>query len=232
MKIYGAGSLDDIKTATEMGVCGILTNPQGFEQYFKGQSTLKEITSAILSVTDLPVFIQIQGYDSQSIIKKARQLNALDSKRVGFKIISDEKGFEAIRTLQSEGIKCIATCLFSLSQAAVAEMVGAFGICPFVSRARTFGLDSYTLLSNIKKMYDKSKKAPEIIAVSLKSTADCDLAISAGADALGMRHPLLQQMMIHPLSEKAEILFGHNWATVKGEDVSYLDYADKKGEAE
>ena len=36
MNIYGAGSLEEIRKSTALGVRGILTNPQGFEQYFEG----------------------------------------------------------------------------------------------------------------------------------------------------------------------------------------------------
>ena len=56
MKIFGAGSLEDIKKCTELGVAGILTNPQGFDVYYKGEMTLEEITKAILDVSDTPVF--------------------------------------------------------------------------------------------------------------------------------------------------------------------------------
>ena len=72
---------------------------------------------------------------------------------------------------------------------------------------------------------DRLNNPPQIIAVSLKNLADVELALSAGVDAVGMRYPLLKQMMEHPLSQKAELLFAKNWARVKGEDISYLDHA-------
>ena len=225
MKLYGAGSLDDIRKCTELGVVGILTNPQGFEQYFKGEMTLDEITQAIVNATDLPVFIQIHGQTTDALVDKARKLNAIAPKQVGFKLISDEKGFQAIRRLQKEGINCIATALFSVSQAAIAACVGAFGICPFVSRARDFGIDASELLLSIREGYDRLATAPEIVVVSLKSVADVDLALASGADAVAMRYPLIQQMMQHPLSTKAELLFAKNWANVKGEDIGYLRHA-------
>ncbi|MBT3271812.1 MAG: hypothetical protein HN368_01560 [Spirochaetales bacterium] len=231
MKIYGAGSLEEIKKCINLGAIGILTNPQGFEQYFKGEMTLEEISKAILEVADLPIFIQIHGRTAAAIAARARELHTL-SKNIGFKIISDEKGFEAINTLQKEGIRCIATTLFTVSQAAVAASVGAFGICPFVSRAAASGMDPAGTLSAIRQAYDRLPYAPEIIAVSLKSTADVELAIKAGVDAVGMRYPLLKEMMYHPLSEKAEALFAVNWAGVKGEDVSYIGDAPADGIAE
>jgi transaldolase len=221
MKIYGAGSLDDIKRCSEMGAAGILTNPQGFEQYFEGTMTLPEITRAIVDVTELPVFIQIHGQSSRALVDKARILHEI-SPRVGFKIIADEKGFQAIAELQKQKIDCIATTLFSVSQAAVAASVGAFGICPFVSRGLYIGLNMYEILSAIREGYNRLEDPPQIIAVSLKNLSDVELALSAGVDAVGMRYPLLKQMTEHPLSEKAELLFAKNWARVKGEDVSYL----------
>jgi len=224
MKIYGAGSLEDIKLCSRLGAVGILTNPQGFEQYFEGRTTLPDITRAIVDVTELPVFIQIHGQSARALIDKARSLHEI-SPRVGFKIIADEKGFQAIAELQKQKINCIATTLFSVSQAAVAASVGAFGICPFVSRGLYIGLNMYEILSTIREGYDRLDNPPRVIAVSLKNLSDVELALSTGVDAVGMRYPLLKQMMEHPLSEKAELLFAKNWARVKGEDISYLSHA-------
>jgi transaldolase len=224
MKIYGAGSIEDIKRCSDLGATGILTNPQGFEQYFEGKMTLPEITRAIVDVTELPVFIQIHGQSYRALIDKAQSLHKI-SPQVGFKIIADEKGFQAIAELQRRKINCIATTLFSVSQATVAASVGAFGICPFVSRGLYIGLNMFEILSTIREGYDRLDSPPQIIAVSLKNLSDVELALSAGVDAVGMRYPLLKQMMEHPLSEKAELLFAKNWARVKGEDVSYLSHA-------
>jgi transaldolase len=232
MKIYGAGSLEDIRLCSELGAAGILTNPQGFEQYFEGKMSLPDITRAIVDLTDLPVFIQIHGESTRALIDRARSLHGI-SPQVGFKIIADEKGFRAIAALQRESIRCIATTLFSISQAAMAASVGAFGICPFVSRGLYIGLNMYEILAAIREGYDRLDGPPQIIAVSLKNLSDVELALSAGVDAVGLRYPLLKQMMEHPLSEKAELLFAKNWARVKGEDVSYLSHAlELKGSAE
>lgn len=232
MKIYGAGSLEEIKKCTALGAVGILTNPQGFEQYFEGKYPLPDITRMIVEVTHLPVFIQIHAETADGLVKRAETLHDI-SEQVGCKIIADEKGFEAIARLQQQGIECIATTLFSISQAAIAASVGAFGICPFISRAHAIGMDPYDIIATIQEGYSRLETAPEIIAVSLKSLADVELALRAGADAVGMRYPLIKQMMEHPLSQKAELLFAKNWANVKGEDVSYLHQAMKmEGSAE
>ncbi|MBN1624762.1 MAG: hypothetical protein JW903_10365 [Clostridia bacterium] len=231
MKIYGAGSLEDIRKCSKLGVEGILTNPQGFDQYFEGKYTLHEITGLILHNTHLPVYIQVHGETSGDIVNKARQLHELDP-RVGFKIIANEKGFMAIAELSHEGIDCIATTLFTPAQAAVAASVNALGICPFISRATAGGIDACRMLETIRNGYEKLSDPPEIIAVSLKTVQDVEIALKCGADAVGMRYPLLREMMIHPLSDKAERLFARNWANVKGEDVSYINADGEDGIAE
>lgn len=230
MRFYGAGSLEDIGRCEELGVSGILTNPEGFEVFFGEEMTLPEIAKAIVEVTDLPIFIQIHGQTTEDLIKKGEELHKI-SPQVGFKIIANEKGFLAIKALQKKGISCIATCLFTLSQAAVAAMVGAFGICPFVSRSRAIGMDPYKILTSIVKGYQELAHSPSVIAVSLKSFDDVELALSAGVDAVGMRYPLLKEVMEHPLSQKAEALFAKNWAMIKGEDSAYVR-DDREGVAE
>ena len=107
-------------------------------------------------------------------------------------------------------------------QASIAAMVGARGICPFLSRATEAGIDMLKIISDIKACYKEMDHAPEIFAVSLKSVADVNAAFAAGTDSIALRYPLLQQMMTHVLTEKAEALFAKNWANVKGEDVSYM----------
>ena len=101
-------------------------------------------------------------------------------------------------------------------------MVGAYGICPFHSRAKDAGIDMCTVIKDIKNSYQCLPKPPVIFAVSLKSVSDVNEVLAAGVDAIALRYPLLQEMMGHVLTEKAEALFAKNWANVKGEDVSYL----------
>ena len=226
MEIYGAGSLEDVRICTELGVTGILTNPQGFEQYYQGKMTLREITEALLKASDdgrdIPVFIQVHGRDAEEIARRVEELHELNPRRVCGKIIADEKGFRAIKKLHDEGIRCVATCLFSLSQAAVAAMVGAYAICPFVSRATAIEMDMFGIIRSIKECYRDTPNAPRILAASIKSTADVNGAYAAGTDAVALRYPMLQQMMGHVLTTRAEALFAKNWANVKGEDMSYM----------
>ncbi len=101
MRIYGAGSLEDIKKCVELGVVGILTNPEGFDRYNKGEMTLEEITKAIVDLTDLPVYIQIHGKTADQLVEKAQRLNAISPNRWGLKLFRMKKVFGQSATFKS-----------------------------------------------------------------------------------------------------------------------------------
>ncbi len=80
------------------------------------------------------------SFDSEAMIAKAHKLiglykdRGIGHERILIKIASTWEGVEAVRKLQSEGIDCNMTLMFSLAQAAAAADAGAFLVSPFVGR--------------------------------------------------------------------------------------------------
>jgi transaldolase len=80
------------------------------------------------------------SFDTRATVERARGLIALyeeagiSRERVLIKIASTWEGIEAARMLQSEGIRCNLTLLFSLPQAVACADAGAQLISPFVGR--------------------------------------------------------------------------------------------------
>ena len=74
--------------------------------------------------------------------------------------------------------------------------------------------------------YHREPVYPMMLALlSWPFPADIRFLRSIGVDAVGMRWPLMRQMMFHQESERTELLFAKNWANVKGEDIGYLQHA-------
>jgi transaldolase len=80
------------------------------------------------------------SFDTAATIKKAREIiaayeaNGISKKRVLIKIASTWEGIQAAKTLQTEGIACNMTLLFSLIQAVACANAKAQLISPFVGR--------------------------------------------------------------------------------------------------
>jgi transaldolase len=86
------------------------------------------------------------SFDTEGTIRKGHEIIAdyesrgIDRGRILIKIASTWEGIRAAEVLQSEGIDCNMTLLFSLAQAAAAADAGVFLVSPFVGRI----LDWYT----------------------------------------------------------------------------------------
>lgn len=91
------------------------------------------------------------SFDSEASIQRARRLIAfyedagIGKERVLIKLASTWEGIRAAEVLESEGINCNLTLMFSDVQAVAAAEAGAFLISPFVGRI----LDWYKKANNV-----------------------------------------------------------------------------------
>jgi transaldolase len=165
------------------------------------------------------------SFDVRATVDRARRLIALYEKagfgrdRILIKIASTWEGIQAARILQSEGIHCNLTLLFSLVQAVACAEAGAQLISPFVGRiydwhkkqqgvswdeaassgAKDPGVAS---VSAIYRYYKKFGIPTEIMGASFRNTGQI-LAL-AGCDLLTISPDLLAQLaaVTEPLSAR------------------------------
>ena len=224
MRIYtGLYDPETLRTVAELGGQGILTNANTIYKFFGSEKTLDEITQWMLDNSfGMPVFPSIHGKDTRSIVEVGRRLHALDPQRVGVKILSNTQGFSAMRVLSAEGVRCVATGMFTYTQALIAAYSGAYAISPFVGRGSAAGLDMYEMIRLTKEKYKELENPPEILAASIHNLDEINRSFAAGADAVAASFDLLMQMVNCDLSRMTELSFGEAFAKIKGEDVSYL----------
>ena len=100
-----------------------------------GVAYLKVIPGRISTEVDARL-----SHDTEGTIKKAKQLISLykdagiGPERVLIKVAGTWEGIQAVKVLESEGIHCNVTLVFSLVQAVAAAEAGATLISPFVGR--------------------------------------------------------------------------------------------------
>lgn len=152
------------------------------------------------------------SFDSRATIERARRLIALyrdagfDRERILIKIASTWEGIQAARQLESEGIRCNLTLLFSMSQAVACADAKVKLISPFVGRiydwhkkqqgikwdeAANSGTNDPGVIS-VSRIYSYYKKfgiPTEIMGASFRNTGQI-LAL-AGCDLLTISPDLL-----------------------------------------
>lgn len=170
-----------------------------------GQEILRIIPGRVSTELDARLAFDIEGS-----IGKAHELirlyenKGIERERVLIKLPSTWEGLTAARTLQSEGIRCNMTLLFSLCQAAVAAENGAQLISPFVGRILDWyknstgrdysasedpGVQSVTQIYHYYKQFDI---ATEIMGASFRNIGE--IQELAGCDLLTISPELLKEL--------------------------------------
>lgn len=142
---------------------------------------------------------------ARSLIKMYEE-EGISKERILIKLASTWEGLEAARVLESEGIHCNLTLMFSFCQAVVAAQVKATLISPFVGRIRDWYLkkegrkEAYPALEDpgvksVRKIYGYYKKngvKTIVMGASFRSVEEV-LGL-AGCDNLTISPALLQEL--------------------------------------
>ncbi len=154
------------------------------------------------------------SFDIEGSIKKAHKLiglykeKGIEKERILIKLASTWEGAEAARQLQSEGINCNMTLLFSLPQAAICAEANAKLISPFVGRIMDWykakeGKDFHGSddpgVQSVAEIYNYYKKfgyATEIMGASFRNTSE--IIELAGCDLLTISPKLLEELSKMP----------------------------------
>jgi transaldolase len=161
------------------------------------------------------------SFDTQATIAKAEKLIALyqeqgiEKERILIKMASTWEGIRAAQILESKGINCNLTLLFSFAQAQACAEAGAYLISPFVGRIldwykKAEGKDSYPAAEDpgvvsVSKIYNYYKATGYKTIVMGASFRNKEEVLElAGCDRLTISPQLLEELhnSQEPVSQK------------------------------
>lgn len=199
---------------------------------------------AILDIVPGRVSTEVDArlsFDTRATIERARSLIALyeaagvPRERVLIKIASTWEGIQAARALQSEGVRCNLTLLFSLPQAVACADAHVQLISPFVGRIYDWykksaggGWDEAAMagandpgVRSVRSIYEFYKKhgiATEVMGASFRNVGQ--ITALAGCDLLTISPELLAQLAASdaPLSRALDA------STAKSLDIPYVTH--------
>ena len=163
------------------------------------------------------------NFRQNEIINNYEQ-SGIKKNRILIKIAGTWEGIQAVKQLESEGISCNCTLIFSLTQAVACAEAGAFLISPFVGRILdwfksntnvTYNESNDPGVESVKKIYHYFKKYnlnTVVMAASFRNTSQ--IIELAGCDKLTISPALLEELS----STNGEIT-----QKLKSEDSSSLE---------
>ena len=150
------------------------------------------------------------SFDTHATYEKAKQIiNSYDhagipKNRILIKVAGTWEGIQAVKKLESEGISCNCTLIFSLTQAVACAEAGAFLISPFVgiifdwfksNTSKEYDSSNDPGVESVEKIYNYFKKFNFKTVVMAASFRNKEEIINlAGCDKLTISPALLEEL--------------------------------------
>ena len=185
MKIFmDTADVDEIVGMAELGIVyGVTTNPSLIA---KSGRTQAEVIPEICKLVTGPVSAEVISTECAGMVREARQLVQI-ADNIVVKIPCIAEGLKAVRILSAEGIKTNA---------------GASYVSPFIGRLDDIGEDGVQLVANMVKIFKQYGLKTEIIAASIRNLDHVNQVMLAGAQIATIPTNVLEQMLLHPLTDK------------------------------
>ncbi len=150
------------------------------------------------------------SFNTEATVEKARQIinsyeqSGIPKNRILIKIAGTWEGIQAVKKLESEGISCNCTLIFSLTQAIACAEAGAFLVSPFVGRIldwfklntqKDYNSSNDPGVESVKKIFNYFKRFNYNTVVMAASFRNIDEIINlAGCDKLTISPKLLEEL--------------------------------------
>ena len=150
------------------------------------------------------------SFNTEATVEKAKQIintyeqSGVSKSRILIKIAGTWEGIQAVKKLESEGISCNCTLIFSLTQAVACAEAGAFLISPFVGRildwfkantSNEYNSANDPGVESVAKIFNYFKKYNYKTVVMAASFRNKDEILNlAGCDKLTISPALLEEL--------------------------------------
>ncbi len=210
MQIFlDTADVDEIRRFAASGmVDGVTTNPS---LVHKSGRDFRTVIEEIAGIVPGPVSAEVVATDADTMVEEGEKL-ATVAPNVVIKIPLTWPGLEACSRLAGAGHPVNVTLCFSATQALLAAKAGAAFVSPFVGRLDDLGLNGIALIAEIRKIYDNYPFETRILAASVRSPRHVAEVAAVGADAATLPPSTLQQLALHPLTDKGLAAFLADWS--------------------
>jgi transaldolase len=195
-----SAKIEEVMQAVELGfLAGVTTNPTLMA---KVKQSPKDVVRTICAVSPGPVFYQVTGATAEEREREAREFFAISPEKVVLKIPATSENMRLVARLAPK-IPCAATAIFSGHQTLVACEAGVRYVIPYVNRTTRLAGDGCALVTQMSDIIGMTGRTVEVLAASIKSPAEAELAVLAGASHLTLPLDVLLALGNHPLSDAA-----------------------------
>ncbi|MGN0056307.1 MAG: transaldolase family protein [Atopobiaceae bacterium] len=194
-------------------IAGVTTNPTIITRSGKTPEEVFQQMNAVLDPQQ-KMFMQVVATDFDGIMDEARHICGLRP-NMYVKIPVTHEGLRAIKAAKAEGLKVLATAIYSADQAFLAAMNGADYLAPYVNRMCNYG-DGVQAVRELQQMLEYHDLPSKVCAASFKNTSQVHELVLEGVASVTVPPAVVQAMVDHPGTQIAVDEFTSAWKDAFG----------------
>lgn len=220
--VIDSANLDQIKKLNEyFPIDGVTTNPSIIVKEQKPfLPLLKEIRNIIGEEKEL--FVQAIADKAEDIVQEAHHMNKVLTGNIVVKIPVTAEGIKAIKILKEEGIRTLATTVYTPMSAFMAAKAGADYVAPYVNRIDNLTGNGVNVVSEITRIFSEHNLSCKVLAASFKNVQQLHQVCLAGAHGITAAPELIEAMIENPSVDANVKQFKADWVNQYGQESDSL----------
>lgn len=204
----------EIRTIAEALTCGyiygVTTNPTLLRRANVPKYQVPELAHQAFANGAQEIQLQVYATEPHLMVQEGKELAQIDPQRVVVKIPATPAGYTAAVQLAHMGIRITLTAVYTLSQALVAQSVGAHYIAVYLGRMRDEGLDALSAIKDMQAIQVAQRSPVEILAASIREPQDVEALGMLGVGAATLPPALLGALLFSPATARAAAVFSED----------------------
>jgi fructose-6-phosphate aldolase 2 len=219
--VIDSANVKEIRDLNEYySIDGVTTNPSIIvKEQRPFLPLLKEIRNVIGEEKEL--FVQVISNKAENMVEEAHYVTNSISGEVVIKVPVTVEGIKAIKLLKAEGIRTLATTVYTPMSAFVAAKAGAEYVAPYVNRIDNLG-NGTNVVSEITQIFSIHNLPCQVLAASFKNVKQLLNVALVGAHGITASPELIKAMLEHSSVEKDVCKFRDEWVQLYGKEAMSL----------
>lgn len=196
---------------------GVTTNPSIIVNEKKPYlPLLKEIRTVIGDKKEL--FVQVISKNATDMVEEAKYICETLTGNIIIKVPVTMEGIKTIKLLKQEGIRTLATTVYTPMNAYLAAKAGAEYVAPYVNRIDNLTGNGVKVVSEITDIFSLHHLSCKVLAASFKNVQQIHNICLAGAHGITAAPELIEALIAHPSIEENVDKFRKDWFDQYGEE--------------
>ena len=193
-------SVEEIRRAVAQGLAdGVVVS----DALYAGSESVegRELIEAVAHEFAIPICVEVRAISGEEMYREAKELSRISDHLV-IQLPLVEDAVEPMYSLSHEGVDICANFVFNGAQAVLAAKAGASMVRVSLHDLDAQGQTSTDAVTEIRSLLQSSECECDVMVASPSTSTQFTECIAAGAQIVSIRPDVLQNLLLHPLTDR------------------------------